>query len=357
MKAYLVFADGEVLTGEAFGAVGKTVGQIVFNTLTGYQGILTDPANYGQIVTVTDPLMGNYGVNDEDNESDKANVRGFVVREVCDVPSNFRCEGTLDDFMKEKGVIGICGVDTRKITRKIRMGGVMNAAIVSGEFNKDELLEEIRTYRVSSAVESVTCDKPYTVESGSRSVYNVGIYDFGFKRSVLDALRERGCKVTVLPAGTPAKDALAMGFDGIMLPNGPGDPRENTDIIREIGEIAKSGTPIFAVSLGHQLLALSQGASLEVMPFGHRGGNQPVKDVTTGHTFMTVQNHGYTVTADSVERIAAKVCYININDNTVEGIKYENINALSLQFHPEAAHYGTSLFYDRFIDMMKKEDQ
>lgn len=352
-----MFADGDVLEGEAFGATGKSIGEVVFNTsMTGYQEILTDPSYCGQIVTMTYPLIGNYGVNSIDDEADKSFVRGFVVREVCDAPSNFRCEGTLDEYLKKRGIIGISGVDTRRITRKVRTHGVMNGAIVTGEFNKEELLEKINSYRVSLAVENVTCDKPYTVESGSRSVYNVGLYDFGFKKSILDSLTSRGCKVTVLPASTTAEEALSYNFDGIMLSNGPGDPADNTAIIAELKKLAESGTPIFGICLGHQLLALSQGAKSGRLTFGHRGGNHPVKDLMTGRTFMSSQNHGYAILADSLESLDAKVSHINMNDGTVEGIAYSKINAFSVQFHPEAGPgpHDTAFLFDRFIDMMKK---
>lgn len=357
MKAYLVFADGDVLEGEAFGATGRSIGEVVFNTsMTGYQEILTDPSYCGQIVTMTYPLIGNYGVNSADDEAKTSFVRGFVVREWCPHPSNFRCEGGLDAYLKEHGIIGICGVDTRRITRKVRTHGVMNGAIVTGELDKDALLREIAEYRVSGAVERVTCEKPYVVESGSRSIYNVGLYDFGFKKSILENLTSRGCRVTVLPASTPAKEALAMGFDGIMLSNGPGDPADNVEIIAELKILAASGIPIFGICLGHQLLALSQGAKSGRLAFGHRGGNHPVKDLATGKTCMTSQNHGYAILADSVEGLDATVSHINMNDGTVEGIAYNKINAFSVQFHPEAGPgpQDTSTLFDRFIARMQK---
>jgi carbamoyl-phosphate synthase small subunit len=357
MKAYLVFADGDVLEGEAFGATGRSIGEVVFNTsMTGYQEILTDPSYCGQIVTMTYPLMGNYGVNPSDNEAKDSFVRGFVVREWCPHPSNFRCEGGLDAYLKEHDIIGICGVDTRRITRKVRTHGVMNGAIVTGELDKDALLREIAEYRVSGAVERVTCERPYVVESGSRSIYNVGLYDFGFKKSILENLTSRGCKVTVLPASTPAKEALAMGFDGVMLSNGPGDPADNVQIIAELKTLAASGIPIFGICLGHQLLALSQGAKSGRLAFGHRGGNHPVKDLATGKTCMTSQNHGYAILADSVEGLDATVSHINMNDGTVEGIAYSKINAFSVQFHPEAGPgpHDTDALFDRFIARMEK---
>lgn len=358
MKAYLVFADGDILEGQSFGAAGKSIGEVVFNTsMTGYQEILTDPSYCGQMVTMTYPLIGNYGVNSLDNEADRSFVKGFIVREYCTDPSNFRCEGTIDEYLKKNGIVGIYGLDTRYITKKVRTQGVMNGAIVTGEFNKQELLDEIHAYRVSLAVENVTCSVPYTVEGGSRSIYNVGLYDFGFKRSILKNLTDRGCKVTVLPAATTAQEVLGRGFDGVMLSNGPGDPADNVEIIAEIAKLAASGLPIFGICLGHQLLALSQGAQSGRLAFGHRGGNHPVKDLQTGRTFMTSQNHGYAISADSIEKLKAKVSHINMNDGTVEGITYDDIHAFSVQFHPEAGPgpHDTEFLFDRFIGMMKKD--
>lgn len=356
MKAYLVFEDGDVFEGTAFGAAAETVGEVVFNTsMTGYQEILTDPSYYGQIVTMTYPLIGNYGVNSLDNEAKQPAVKGFIVREWCDEPSNFRCEETLDNYLKAHGIVGICGVDTRSVTRKVRTHGVMNGAIVTGELNKDALLKRITGYRIQQAVESVTCQSFYIVD-GERSIYNVGLYDFGYKQSIVDCLIRRGCRVTVLPAGTKASDALAMDFDGFMLSNGPGDPADNTEIIRELDTLVKSGRPVFGICLGHQLLALSQGAKSDRLTFGHRGGNHPVKDLQTGRTFMTSQNHGYAILPDSVDSEIAEVSHINMNDKTVEGISYHHLNAFSVQFHPEAGPgpQDTRYLFDRFIGMMKK---
>ncbi len=344
-----------MLEGQAFGAVGTSIGEVVFNTsMTGYQEILTDPSYCGQIVTLTYPLIGNYGTNDFDDEASASYVRGFVVREVCDHPSNFRCGGTLDDYLKARNIVGIYGVDTRYLTRKVRTHGVMNGAIVSGDFDKEALLEQINAYRVEKAVEEVTCQEAYTV-SPETVQYKVGLYDFGFKKSILESLTKRGCQVTVLPAHTPAKEALAMGFDGIMLSNGPGDPADNVEIIAQLRELTADGLPIFGICLGHQLLALSQGAKSGRLKFGHRGGNHPVKDLETGRTFMSSQNHGYAILADSVEALDAQVSHINMNDGTVEGISYHKINAFSVQFHPEAGPgpRDTAFLFDRFIDRMQ----
>ncbi|MDD4700173.1 MAG: carbamoyl phosphate synthase small subunit, partial [Oscillospiraceae bacterium] len=226
MKAYLVFEDGEILEGKSFGAVGETIGEVVFNTsMTGYQEILTDPSYCGQIVTMTYPLIGNYGVNSQDNEAIKSYVRGFIVRENCENPSNFRCGGSLDDYLKNNGIIGIYDVDTRHITRKVRTHGVMNGAIVTGNYSEAELMKKIKDYRVSLAVKEVTCESAFVLEP-EKALYNVGLYDFGYKKSIADCLLSRGCLVTVLPAFTKAADALNMGFDGIMLSNGPGDPAD-----------------------------------------------------------------------------------------------------------------------------------
>lgn len=357
VKAYLIFEDGEILEGKSFGAEGETIGEVVFNTsMTGYQEILTDPSYCGQIVTMTYPLLGNYGVNSQDNEARKSFVRGFIVREHCEKPSNFRCEGSLDEYLKKNGIIGIYDVDTRHITRKVRTHGVMNGAIVTGDYSKEDIAKKIEEYRVSLAVEEVTCESSFVLEP-ENALYNVGLYDFGYKKSIADCLLSRGCRVTVLPAFTKATDVLKMGFDGIMLSNGPGDPADNVSIIEELKELVKGSVPIFGICLGHQLLALSQGAKSCRLAFGHRGGNHPVKDLQTGRTFITSQNHGYAIIADSVDKNNAAVSHINMNDQTVEGISYNNINAFSVQFHPEAGPgpKDTAYLFDRFIDTMKKQ--
>jgi len=357
VKAYLVFEDGEILEGKSFGAQGETIGEVVFNTsMTGYQEILTDPSYCGQIVTMTYPLIGNYGVNSQDNEAEKSFVRGYIVREHCENPSNFRCESNLDNYLKKNGIIGIYDIDTRHITRKVRTQGVMNGAIVTGNYSETELMKKIKDYKVSLAVEEVTCESSYVLEP-SNALYNVGLYDYGYKKSIADCLLSCNCRVTVLPAFTKAADALSMGFDGIMLSNGPGDPADNQSIINELKELVKTPIPVFGICLGHQLLALSQGAKSCRLAFGHRGGNHPVKDLQTGRTFITSQNHGYAIIEDSVDKDNAQISHINMNDKTVEGISYNKINAFSVQFHPEAGPgpKDTAYLFERFIDKMKKQ--
>lgn len=355
MKAYLIFSDGEVFEGRSFGSAGSAVGEVVFNTsMTGYQEILTDPSYFGQLVTMTYPLIGNYGTNSTDDESSAPAAAGFIVREWCEMPSNFRCEQSIGDYLARRGVVCIAGVDTRAITRKVRMHGVMNAVAITGEPDVEQAVRMAAQYRICRAVESVTSAAPTVIPAKGETRYRIGLYDFGYKKSIVGHLTRRGCEVTILPAHTCAQEALSQGFDGLMLSNGPGDPQDNPLIIKEIAALAGSGIPIFGICLGHQLLALSQGAKSHKLKFGHRGGNHPVKDLHTGKTTMTSQNHGYAITADSVNPETAKISHINLHDNTVEGIEYKNINAFSVQFHPEAGPgpQDNAPLFDRFLKMI-----
>ncbi len=357
-KAYILLADGTVLTGESFGATGTTIGEIVFATgMTGYQEMLTDPSYYGQILTQTYPLIGNYGVNSKDGESDRSWVKGYIVREWCEQPSNFRCEQTVDAFLKQQGVIGIHGVDTRALTRKIRECGVMNGMITSEDVlaDKNNLLARIHEYTITDAVSQVTCEEPKLYPSDKHS-HRVVMMDFGYKGNILNSLRSRGCDVTVVPAHTTAEQVLSYQPDGIMLTNGPGDPAENTAIIQTLRALVASGVPIFGICLGHQLLALAQGAETAKLKYGHRGGNQPVKDLTEDRTYITSQNHGYAVVSDTLDPAVGMVSHINVNDNTCEGVIYKNTRAFTVQFHPEACSgpQDTAYLFDRFIDLMKE---
>lgn len=358
-KAYLLLADGTVFEGRSFGAKGTVIGEVVFTTgLTGYQETLTDPSYYGQIVTQTFPLIGNYGVNREDNESAKSYVSGYIVREWCNTPSNFRCGGTVDDFLKEQNIIGIHSIDTRSLTRKIREAGVMNGAITTENpaDKKDELLEQIKAYKVRDAVKTVTGIES-RVYSNDETKYKVALFDFGYKRNIRNELVKRGCEVTVVPAGTTAEEIKALAPDGIMFSNGPGDPTENAEIIKNIREIAQLNIPIFGICLGHQLMALAHGGRTEKLKYGHRGANQPVVDKALDKTFVTSQNHGYAVIGDSIDPEIAEVSHFNANDGTCEGMRYKKINAFTVQFHPEA-HGGpqdTEYLFDEFIEMIKKE--
>jgi len=358
-KAYLMLADGQVFEGRSFGAEGTVIGEVVFTTgLTGYQETLTDPSYYGQIVTQTFPLIGNYGVNSQDNESAKSYVTGYIVREWCNAPSNFRCEGNINDFLKDHNIVGINNIDTRRLTRTIREVGVMNGVITTEDVyaKKEELLEKIRAFSVRDAVKSVTNTETLIYEPEEKK-YRVVLFDFGYKRNIRQELIKRGCEVVVVPANTTAEQVKELAPDGIMLSNGPGDPAENVEIIENIKDIEKLGIPIFGICLGHQLMALANGGRTEKLKYGHRGANQPVIDLESGLTYVTSQNHGYAVIGDSIDSSVGHVSHINANDKTCEGIRYTSVNAFTVQFHPEA-HGGpldTSYLFDEFVKNMEKE--
>lgn len=353
-KAYLILENGTVFEGKSFGAEKETMGELVFTTaMTGYLETLTDPSYFGQVVIQTFPLIGNYGVIPSDFESKVPSLKGYIVREWCQAPSNFRCEGDLDTFLKESDIPGICGIDTRALTRIVREYGVLNCKITySGEVT-DELLAEIKAYKIEQAVESTTikATEEFKAENGN---LNVVLMDFGAKHNIGRDLNHRGCNVTVVPAHTTAEEIIALNPEGIMLSNGPGDPAENTSIINEIKKLCEYKIPTFGICLGHQLLALSQGAKTEKLKYGHRGANQPVKYLDSGRVYITSQNHGYAVVGDTLPKEAA-VSFVNGNDNTCEGVKYTNMPAFSVQFHPEACGgpQDTSFLFDSFVDMMK----
>ncbi|MDE5946294.1 MAG: carbamoyl phosphate synthase small subunit [Oscillospiraceae bacterium] len=359
-KAYLLLADGQIFEGRSFGAEGTVIGEVVFTTgLTGYEETLTDPSYYGQIVTQTFPLIGNYGVNEADRESDKSYVSGYIVREWCNQPSNFRMEGDIDSFLKKENIIGLHNIDTRRLTRIIRETGVMNGVITTEDVyaKKDTLLEQIKAYEIKNAVKTVTAYKRFTYKSDNEKnpEYKVVLMDFGYKRNIRNELVNRGCEVIVVPAYTTADEIKELAPDGIMLSNGPGNPAENVEIIENLKEITKLGIPIFGICLGHQLMALAHGGRTEKLKYGHRGANQPVIDLESGKTYVTSQNHGYAVIGDSISSDVAKVSHINANDKTCEGMKYNNINAFTVQFHPEA-HGGpldTAYLFDEFISKIK----
>lgn len=348
-KAYLILENGDIFEGLAFGAVKETVGELVFNTgMCGYIESLTDESYYGQILMQTFPSVGNYGVISEDFEGECA-LNGYVVREWCREPSNFRSEMTVDEFLKQKGIPGIYGVDTRAITRILRDSGVMNAAIV---YEKPSDLSFIRSYKITQAVEKVTLGKKKNYPAESER-FRVALIDYGAKSNIIRELLKRGCTVYELPAYTSAEEILALNPDGVMLSNGPGDPAENTFQIAEIKKLA-GRLPIFGICLGHQLLALALGGKTEKLKYGHRGGNQPVKDVFGVRTYITSQNHGYAVIPESVS--AGTVNFINANDGTCEGINYSNYKAFSVQFHPEACSgpHDTAFLFDRFVKLMEE---
>lgn len=353
-KASLILADGTVFEGKSFGAEGKVLGEIVFTTaMTGYQETLTDPSYCGQIITQTFPLIGNYGVNKIDPESQGSAVFGYIVREYCEEPSNFRCEGNLNDYIKNLGIVGIYDIDTRKLTRIIRETGVMNGAIVCGDFDRDALLDEIRNYREEPPVPKVSV-KEKQVFKAENPKYNVVLIDYGYKFNIRRELLNRGCNVTVVPHNTTADEIKALNPDGIMLSNGPGDPQQNPDAIKTLKELIPAQIPTFGICLGHQLLAIANGASTMKMKYGHRGGNQPVKDLAHDRTYITAQNHGYAVVGETLSEAVGEVSHINNNDGTCEGIRYKNAPAFTVQFHPEACGgpHDTSYLFDEFIELM-----
>jgi len=348
-KGYLILQDGQVFEGVRFGAETDTVGELVFTTgMCGYVETLTDPSYAGQIVMQTYPLIGNYGIIREDFEG-ACCVKGYVVREYCDTPSNFRTDCDLDTYLKEQGVPGLCGVDTRELTRIIREHGVMNAAICD-EIPAD--LTPIKTYAITGVVEAVSCKEPDRYQAEGEERFRVSLIDYGAKRNIVRELQKRGCTVTVLPASTSAEDVLAADPDGIMLSNGPGDPAENTYQIEQIRKLLGK-VPMFGICLGHQLTALAAGGSTYKLKYGHRGVNQPVRDVEGVRTYITSQNHGYAVDGDTVK--LGKVRFVNANDGTCEGIDYPELKAFTVQFHPEACTgpKDTSFLFDRFVELMK----
>lgn len=352
--AYLILENGTVFEGKAFGAEKETTGELVFTTaMTGYLETLTDPSYFGQVVIQTFPLIGNYGVIPSDFESVSPSLKGYIVREWCQVPSNFRCEGDLDTFLKESGIPGIYGIDTRALTRIVREYGVLNCRIAySPDVNEGDL-DEIKKYVIKEAVESTTL-KESQVFNAENPEFNVVLMDFGAKHNIGRELVKRGCNVTVVPADTTAEQIKNMNPDGIMLSNGPGDPSDNTQIIAELKKLCEYKIPTFGICLGHQLLALSQGAKTEKLKYGHRGANQPAKELETGRVYITSQNHGYAVVSDSMPA-NGKVSFVNGNDNTCEGVTYADMPAFSVQFHPEACGgpKDTAFLFDRFVKLMK----
>jgi len=349
-KAYLVLEDGQAFEGIRFGAEGDSVGELVFTTgMCGYLETLTDPSYGGQIVMQTYPLIGNYGVIEDDFEG-RCSLRGYVVREWCSGPSNFRTQYDLDAFLKAQDIPGLCGVDTRRLTRIIREHGVMNAMLCD---RIPDDLAAVRAYAVTDAVAGVTCAVPSVCPAAGEERFRVSLLDYGAKRNIVRELQKRGCTVTVLPASASAAEILAAKPDGVMLSNGPGDPEENTYQIRQIAEMLGT-VPLFGICLGHQLTALAAGGRTYKLKYGHRGVNQPVRDTQGPRTYITSQNHGYAVEEGSVQ--SGVLRYVNANDGTCEGIDYPELNAFTVQFHPEACSgpKDTSFLFDRFTDMMQE---
>ena len=395
MKAFLILEDGTVFEGTHIGADKEIISEIVFNTsMAGYLEVLTDPSYAGQAVCMTYPLIGNYGICKDDMESLKPWPDGFIVHELSRIPSNFRCDMTIQQFLEENQVPGIAGIDTRALTKILREKGTMNGMITTNEnYDFAQIQPRLKAYTTGKVVERVTCKEKYVVkptlkleengplsgaarfdkdsyEKGVREPrptlvkelngagLRVALMDFGAKANIAHSLAERGCEVTVFPALTPAEEIIAMQPDGIMLSNGPGDPKECTSIIEEIRKLYATDIPIFAICLGHQLMALANGCDTHKMKYGPRGGNHPVKDLATGRVYISSQNHGYVVDTDKLDPKVAVPAFINVNDGTNEGLAYTGKNIFTVQYHPEACPgpQDSRYLFDRFIRMMKGEN-
>ena len=374
MKALLVLADGKIYEGEHFGSEGEVEAEIVFNTsMSGYQEIITDPSYCGQMVVMTYPLIGNYGVNPEDFESDRPHLSGFIIKELSKVQSNWRSRGSLEEFLKETNVFGIQGIDTRALTRRIREKGSQQAILSTDTSDSQRLIEKVRKSPGligRDLVKEVTCKNAYdwnesewTIHSGKTKLkevkdrpYNVLVYDFGVKRNILRKLTRAGCKVRVVPANTPADEVLATSPDGIFLSNGPGDPAAVPYAIENVKTILGK-VPVFGICLGHQILSLALKGKTYKLRFGHHGGNQPVLDVKSGKIEITSQNHGFAVEQNSFDS-DVDITFLNLNDDTVEGIQHKSWPVFSVQYHPEASpgpHDSEHLF-DKFVNLMKVGD-
>lgn len=391
MKAYLILEDGTVFEGKHIGADREIISEIVFNTsMAGYLEVLTDPSYAGQAVCMTYPLIGNYGIARDDMESLRPWADGFIVRELSRIPSNFRCDVTIQQFLEENQVPGIAGIDTRALTKLLREKGTMNGMITTNAgISVPEILPRLKEYRTGKVVERVTCREKYVVKAAEaleengplsgaarfdREAYakgvreprpalvkelngrglKVALLDFGAKDNIARSLAERGCQVTVYPALTPGEEIIGSGPDGIMLSNGPGDPKECKSIINETRKLYDTDIPIFAICLGHQLMALATGADTYKMKYGHRGGNHPVKDLETGRIYISSQNHGYVVDTERLDPGIAVPAFVNVNDGTNEGLVYTGKNIFTVQYHPESCPgpQDSRYLFDRFINLM-----
>lgn len=356
--AILALEDGRVFRGRSWAAAGETCGEMVFNTsMTGYQEVLTDPSYAGQIVCMTYPLIGNYGVNKEDSESSRPWVEGFVVREAARVASNWRSEESLEDYLKRWKIVAIEHIDTRALVRHIRDKGAMRACISTTDADANSVIEKARQ---SPPMENrelasvVTTGEPYEFPAEGTERFHVVCYDFGVKTNSLRELSKKGCRITVVPSSTPASEVFAMKPDGVFLSNGPGDPASMNKEVEEVKQVAQSGTPTFGICFGHQLLGRAFGGKTFKLAFGHRGGNQPVKDFRGGHVEITSHNHGFAVLADSLPP-EVEVTHVNLNDRCVEGMRHKTLPIISVQYHPEAAPgpHDAEHHFNRFIELMK----
>lgn len=373
MKALIALEDGTIFEGESFTGRGEAVGEMVFNTsMSGYQEILTDPSYTGQIVTMTYPLIGNYGVNSDDMESVAVHPKAFLVKEYNAVPSNFCSEETLAHFLSRFGVLGVEGFDTRALVRHIRTVGALKAIVSTEDLDKESLVQRAKAWVGlvgQDMVRKVTCDQPYgwadnrpvpgtnfsTVQAGMNNPLKVVALDCGIKFNQLRIMTEKGCQVQVVPASTDAETILAMKPDGVFLSNGPGDPAGIPGVV-EMVQALLGKIPVFGICLGHQILGLAYGASTYKVKFGHRGGNQPVKDLATGHIEITSQNHGFSVDPDTLDKEVIEVTHINLNDGSLEGMRHRHFPAFSVQYHPEHAPgpHDSLYLFDRFVEMMRR---
>ena len=353
-KAFLILEDGTVFKGTSIGSDREVISEIVFNTsMTGYLEVLTDPSYAGQAVTMTYPLIGNYGICYDDMESERPWPDGFIVRELSRLPSNFRSTDTIQNFLSNYDIPGIAGIDTRALTKILREKGTMNGMITTKEYTDlSDILPRLKAYTTGKVVEKVTCKEKYVLPGDGPKV---ALLDLGAKRNIARSLNERGCEVTVYPALTSAEEIIAGNPDGIMLSNGPGDPKECASIIEEIRKLYETDIPIFAICLGHQLMALATGADTYKMKYGHRGGNHPVKDLTTGRVYISAQNHGYVVDTENLDPSIAVPAFRNVNDGTNEGLAYTGKSIFTVQFHPEACPgpQDSGYLFDRFMKMME----
>lgn len=351
MKGYILFEDGTQFEGEVFGAPSNAVGEVVFNTgMTGYQEIVTDPSYFGQIVVLTYPLIGNYGINSFDQQSSKPHVRALVVREASESFSNFRSEESLDSYLKRNNIVGLQGLDTRALVAKIREKGTLRAKIVVDSEPIDYHLDEVKQFSIYRHAQYVTAEAPYKI-AGTKG--KIAVLDFGIKAGIVKMLQETGYELMVFPYGTPLSTIEDYNPDGIFLSNGPGDPAEYIDAIYQIKQLIGK-KPIFGICLGHQMLSLALGGKTQKMKFGHRGSNHPVKDLLHDKVVITAQNHSYEVIADSLNHQPLTITHQHVNDKTVEGYRSEALNILSVQFHPEASPgpHDSHYLFDEFVAMM-----
>ncbi|MBU3112428.1 carbamoyl phosphate synthase small subunit [Clostridium lacusfryxellense] len=348
MKGKLILENGIIFEGNLFGYLEESVGEVVFNTgMTGYEEILTDPSYYGQIVTMTYPLIGNYGINLEDVESKSPKVKGFIVREKCDYPNNFRCEMDLEGYLKQNKIIGLEGIDTRALTKILRNNGTMKGIIATDELTKTQIEEKLAQFNNNDAVMNVTPKESYTIEGTGE---HIAIIDFGIKQNIIRSFVQRNCKLTVFPANVKSKEILKVNPDLIFLSNGPGDPNDLQDVIIMIKEIIGK-KPIVGICLGHQLLALALGGETAKLKFGHRGCNHPVKDIEENKVYITSQNHGYYVSKLPQDMV---VTHVSVNDETIEGMRHKNLPIFSVQFHPEACPgpKDIDVIFDKFLSII-----